>query len=77
MADDLKPGDVIEVHEVYLQGPMDGPCVYVDEWCAATIMALNDYRVDVILQAGERKGMMLALTRFLCGKTWRRKVPPC
>ncbi len=71
MNDDLKVGDVIEVHEQYLQGPIDGPCVYFDQWCAATILAVYKIRIDALLLNGERKGMRVTLEPHRRNQTWR------
>jgi hypothetical protein len=66
----LKAGDVVEVHEIHHMGDGD----FVDVWHPATIININPGRVDVILQAGERKGMLLALEAHMRGRSWRYQV---
>jgi hypothetical protein len=73
MQSNLRPGDVIEVHELHHVGEGD----FADVWHPATIFALTEHRIDVVVQGGEHRGMLQALEPHARNRTWRMKVAPC
>lgn len=63
-ADELRPGDAIDVLEAHLFGP--------DRWVPAEVVSVESHSVGALLMGGVNTGHFVALERATENRNWRR-----